>query len=138
PELRTNGVRRAAVAGDPAAQVGADTLHFLQAYWWTSNGQTFVGTQVATTATDDPDVQITVTWTTASCQTGSYPLQRFVDDGEYQYHFANPQPVPDRPVSLTATSSLGGTTRATPAAWPGAQPPSTPTGHQQDFISAYM
>ena len=76
-----------------------DTLHFLQAYWWTSGGQTFVGTQVATTATDDPDVQITVTWRTADGQTGSYPLQRFVDDNEYQYHFANPQPVPAKPVA---------------------------------------
>jgi hypothetical protein len=138
PELKTNGVRRPAAAGDPASAVGVDTLHFLQAYWWTSDGQTFVGTQVATTATDDPDVQITVTWTTASGQTGSYPLQRFVDDGEYQYHFANPQPVAGTPVSLVATSSLGGTTRATPAAWPGASVPSTPTGYQQDFISAYM
>ncbi|HEY7175852.1 MAG TPA: M14 family zinc carboxypeptidase, partial [Micromonosporaceae bacterium] len=115
-----------------------DTLHFLQAYWWTSNGQTFVGTQVATTATDDPDVEITVTWTTASGATGSYQLERFIDDGEYQYHFAVPQPVPATPVSLVATSSLGGTTRATPAQWPGVQPPSTPSAYQKDFITAYM
>jgi hypothetical protein len=75
-----------------------------------------------------PDVEITVTWTKADGQTGSYPLERFVDDGEYQYHFANPQPVPATPVTLTATSSRGGGTRATPAAWPGAQPPPTPAG----------
>jgi hypothetical protein len=120
------------------AVANADTLHFLQAYWWVSNGQTFVGTQVATTATDDPDVEITVTWTTADGQTGSYPLERFVDDGEYQYHFANPQPVPAKPVTLTATSSLGGSTQATPATWPGATPPPPPSGYQKDFISAYM
>ncbi|HEU5267183.1 MAG TPA: hypothetical protein VFU35_10810, partial [Jatrophihabitans sp.] len=130
--------QRARTDADAPAAANVDTLHFLQAYWWTSNGQTFVGTQVATTATDDPDVQITVTWTTAAGATGSYQLQRFIDDGEYQYHFAVPQPVPAAPVSLVATSSLGGVTRATPAEWPGVQPPSTPSAYQKDFITAYM
>jgi len=129
---------QARVATGLAPNAAADTLHFLQAYWWTSGGQTFVGTQVATTAADNPDVQITVTWRAADGTTGSYQLQRFVDDNEYQYHFANPQPVPAKPVQLTATSSLGGTTKATPATWPGASPPSTPQGYQKDFISAYM
>ena len=46
---------------------------------------------MATTATDDPDVEITVTWT-ADGATGSYPLFRFEDAGEYQYHVALPQP----------------------------------------------
>ncbi len=77
--------------------VNTDTLHFLQAYWWTSGGQAFLGTQVTTTATEDPDVQITITWRTQSGLTGSYQLERFVDDNEYQYHFANPQPVPAQP-----------------------------------------
>jgi hypothetical protein len=132
PHLRTN-----ATTGD-VTTVNTDTLHFLQAYWWTSSGQTFVGTQVATTATDDPDVQITVTWRTKDGRSGSYPLQRFVDDNEYQYHFANPQPVPAKPVQLTATSSLGGTTTATPALWPNSTPPATPNKYQKDFITSYM
>ncbi len=136
--LHPVAIPRAATPGATAPAANADTLHFLQAYWWTSKGQTFVGTQVATTATDDPDVEITVAWTTADGQSGSYPLERFVDDGEYQYHFANPQPVPAAPVTLTATSSLGGTTHTAPVAWPGAQPPPTPAGYQKDFISAYM
>jgi hypothetical protein len=138
PVERAKARTDAATGADAAPTVNVDTLHFLQAYWWTSKGQTFVGTEVATTATDDPDVQLTVTWTTADGTTGSYPLQRFVDDNEYQYHFALPQPIPAQPVSLTATSSLGGTTRTTPSAWPGAQPPTTPAGYQKDFISAYM
>ncbi|BBH71612.1 hypothetical protein ACTI_82970 [Actinoplanes sp. OR16] len=117
----------------------ADTLQFLQAYWWTSKGQTFLQTQVATTASDDPDVEITVTWRTADGATGSYPLVRFEDAGEYQYHYALPQPLPAKPVSVTATSSLGGQSRAiTPSAWPGSTPPATPVGYQKDFISAYM
>ena len=135
-------------AGDAAARyaqsqrqqrVAADTLHFLSAYWWTSRGQTFLQTQVATTAITDPDVEITVTWTTADGATGSYPLQRFEDGGEYQYHVALPQPLPAQPVRLTATSSLGGVSRAvTPAKWPGATPPEMPAGYQKDFIDAYM
>jgi len=125
-------------ASGAVTAVGTDTLHFLQGYWWTNKGQTFVGAEVATTATDDPDVQITVTWRTADGQTGSFDLQRFEDANEYQYHFADPQPVPARPVSLVATSSLGGQARTTPQAWPGPQPPPTPTGYQQDFISQYM
>jgi len=116
----------------------ADTLHFLQAYWWTSNGQTFLQTQVATTATDDPDVEITVTWRTADGTTGSYDLFRFEDAGEYRYHVALPQPLPARPVQVTAVSSLGGTARpVTPAAWPGSTPPPLPSGYQKDFIDAY-
>jgi hypothetical protein len=116
----------------------ADTLHFLQAYWWTSNGQTFLQTQVATTASDDPDVEITVTWRTADGTTGSYELFRFEDADEYQYHVALPQPVPARPVQVTAVSSLGGTARpTTPAAWPGSSPPPLPSGYQKDFIDAY-
>ena len=135
PHLRTT---RTASGATVTQAVNTDTLHFLQAYWWTSGGQTFLGTQVTTTATEDPDVAITVTWRTQSGQTGSYQLQRFVDDNEYQYHFANPQPVPAQPVQLTATSSLGGTTSATPTLWPGATPPPTSKKYQKDFISAYM
>ncbi|MDQ1721613.1 MAG: hypothetical protein QOI26_1347, partial [Pseudonocardiales bacterium] len=131
-------VKRMATAAGDTTTVNVDTLHFLQGYWWTSKGQTFVGTQVATTATGDPDVQITVTWRTADGRTGSYPLERFSDANEYQYHFALPQPVPAKPVSLTATSSLGGSVRMTPVFWPGARPPATPAGYQQDFISQYM
>jgi hypothetical protein len=130
--------RAATLATGAASTVNTDTLHFMQNYWWTSKGQTFVGTAVATTATEDPNVQITVTWRTADGRTGSYPLQRFSDDNEYQYHFTLPQPVPAKPVSFTATSSLGGSTHATPVAWPGVQPPPTPAGYQQDFISQYM
>ncbi|HEU4421786.1 MAG TPA: M14 family zinc carboxypeptidase [Pilimelia sp.] len=116
-----------------------DTLVFLQAYWWVSGGQTFLQTQVATTATEDPDVEITVTWRTADGATGSYPLVRFEDAGEYQYHIASPQPVPARPVQVTAMSSLGGTARpVTPAVWPGASPPPLPSGYQKNFIEAYM
>jgi len=131
-------VTKLATAAGGTTAVGVDTLHFLQGYWWTSKGQTFVGTEVATTATQDPDVVITVSWQTADGRTGSFPLERFEDANEYQYHWAYPQPVPAKPVSLTATSSLGGTARMTAAAWPGAQPPPTPVGYQQDFISQYM
>jgi hypothetical protein len=121
------------------AAVTADTLHFLSAYWWTSNGQTFIQTQVATTAINDPAVEITVAWRTADGATGSYPLQRFSDAGEYQYHVALPQPLPAQPVQVSATSSLGGSTRAvTPARWPGATPPAPPAGYQKDFIDAYL
>ncbi|GAB2618578.1 hypothetical protein Aab01nite_32370 [Paractinoplanes abujensis] len=119
--------------------IQADTLQFLQAYWWTTGGRTFLQTQVATTATDDPDVEITVTWRTADGATGSFPLVRFSDSGEYQYHYTLPRPLPAKPVQVTASSSLGGTSRAvTPAAWPGATPPAAPSGYQKDFVDAYM
>lgn len=117
----------------------ADTLHFLSANWWTAEGRTFLQTLVATTAIADPDVEITVNWTAANGATGSYPLQRFVDAGEYQYHVAEPVVLPARPTKVTATSSLGGVSRVvTPTAWPGATPPPLPSGYQKDFIDAYM
>ncbi|MBL7254148.1 M14 family zinc carboxypeptidase [Paractinoplanes lichenicola] len=135
-------IQRSSQAPRVAAQrqaLQADTLQFLQAYWWTTGGKTFLQTQVATTATADPDVEITVTWRTADGATGSFPLVRFEDSGEYQYHFTLPRPVPAKPVQVTATSSLGGTSRAvTPAAWPGATPPAPPSGYQKDFVDAYM
>jgi len=118
-----DSVRRAGVNA-------ADTLVFLQAYWWTQGGRTFLQTQVATTATDDPDVEITVTWRTADGTTGSFALARFSDADEYQYHFQVPQLLPAQPVEVTATSSLGGTARpAVPALWPNAAPPPQPTGY---------
>jgi hypothetical protein len=129
----------AAKTSAKALAANTDTLQFLQSYWWTSKGKTFLQTQVATTATDDPDVEITVTWKTADGTTGSYQLMRFEDSGEYQYHWALPQALPAKPVSVTATSSLGGVSRpSTPSAWPGATPPANPAGYQKDFISAYM
>ena len=100
---------RAGLATKSTAAAATDTLTFLQAYHWTTGGQTFVQTEVATTAVADPDVEITVSWRTADGTTGSFPLSRFEDAGEYQYHVALPQPVPSVPVTLTATSSLGGT-----------------------------
>ncbi|HEX2133247.1 MAG TPA: M14 family zinc carboxypeptidase [Actinophytocola sp.] len=128
----------AAQARTLAAQ-RADTLQFLSAYWWTTEGQTFLETRVATTAVYDPDVEITVTWRTADGTTGSFPLRRFEDAGEYQYHVAEPVALPAKPVSVTATSSLGGETRPkAPAAWPGASPPELPDGYQKNFIDAYM
>ena len=148
--LTSRGARTVQViqrAGDAAARYAqsrtmvaqADTLHFLSAYWWTSGGTTFLQTQVATTAIADPDVEITVDWTTADGTTGSFPLQRFEDAGEYQYHVAEPQVLPGQPVKVSATSSLGGVTREiTPSAWPGATPPPQPSGYQKDFIDAYM
>jgi zinc carboxypeptidase len=130
---------RAEAATGKAGATAADTLQFLAAYWWVTDGQTVLETRVATTAVNDPDVEITVHWQTADGTTGSFPLQRFEDAGEYQYHIAEPQPLPAQPVSVTATSSLGGATRAiTPVAWPGATPPAPPAGYQEDFVSAYM
>jgi hypothetical protein len=135
---RQTGVGTQGRAPD-GTRIAADTLQFLSAWWWTSNGQTFLQTQVATTAINDPAVEITVTWRTADGTTGSYPLQRFSDAGEYQYHVALPQPLPARPVQVTAASSLGGATRAiTPGLWPGATPPAPPAGYQKDFVDAYM
>jgi hypothetical protein len=129
----------APAARQQTRRAAEDTLQFLQAYWWTTNGRTFLQTQVATTASDDPDVEITVTWTTADGTTGSFPLVRFEDAGEYQYHWYLPQPLPAQPVSVRATSSLGGQSRViTPQVWPGVTPPPVPSGYQKDFIDAYM
>jgi hypothetical protein len=112
---------------------------FKSANWWVTGGQTMLQTLVQTTAVNDPSVEITVTWRTADGTTGSFPLQRFVDAGEYQFHFASPQPVPAQPLQVTATSSLGGSTRTVaPARWPGSTPPPPPAGYQKDFIDAYL
>ncbi|MFG1870836.1 M14 family zinc carboxypeptidase [Micromonospora arborensis] len=139
-QARTAAGLRAPAAGQRSTAAAAvDTLQVQQAYWWTTGGQTFLQTQVATTATDDPDVEITVSWRTSDGATGTYPLFRFEDSGEYQYHYALPQPVPNRPVQLTATSSLGGVSRVvTPTLWPNATPPPLPAGYQKDFIDAYL
>ncbi|MET8234860.1 M14 family zinc carboxypeptidase [Micromonospora sp. NPDC005298] len=139
-QTRTRAGLRAPAADQRTTTAAAvDTLQVQQAYWWTASGQTFLQAQVATTATDDPDVEITVSWRTADGATGSFPLYRFEDSGEYQYHYNLPQPVPNRPVQLTATSSLGGTSRTvTPSLWPNATPPPLPAGYQRDFIDAYL
>jgi len=133
------GLRPKAGTGSTAETTAAtDVLKFLQAYWWVSQGRTFLQTEVTTTATDDPDVEITVTWQTADGATGSFPLARFVDAGVYQYHIALPQLLPAQPVEVTATSSLGGSVTTTPAPWPNSSPPPPPQGYQKDFIDAYL
>ncbi|HEV2779301.1 MAG TPA: M14 family zinc carboxypeptidase [Actinophytocola sp.] len=131
--------RSVGLTSDGVSVAAVDTLHFMSAHWWVSGGQTFLQTKVATSAVDDPAVEITVTWRTADGATGSYPLQRIEDAGEYQYHVALPQPVPATPTQVTAVSSLGGSARpATPAPWPGTTPPEPPAGYQKDFIDAYL
>ncbi len=129
---------RARTGSTAEATAAIDVLQFIQAYWWVSQGRTFLQTEVATSATADPNVEITVTWRTADGATGSFPLQRFVDVGVYMYHFAVPQLLPAQPVEVTATSSLGGTATATPAPWPNYTPPPLPRGYQRDFIDAYL
>ena len=134
-----DGTARYSQSQKASQRVAADTLHFLSANWWTADGTTFLQTLVATTAIADPDVEITVAWTAENGATGTFGLQRFEDAGEYQYHVAEPQVLPAKPVKVTATSSLGGVSRAiTPTAWPGATPPELPSGYQKDFIDAYM
>ena len=121
-----------------AGTAAVDTLSFLQAYHFTTSGQTFVQVEVTTSAVADPDVEITITWRTADGTTGSFPLFRFEDVGHYMYHFSLPQPVPSAPVTLTATSSLGGTATQATQLWPDSTPPPLPSGYQRDFIDAYM
>jgi hypothetical protein len=133
------GLRPRAGTGSTAeATVATDVLQFLQAYWWVSQDRTFLQTEVATTATEDPNVEITVTWRTADGTTGSFPLARFVDAGVYMYHIALPQLLPAQPVEVTATSSLGGSATITPAPWPNSSPPPLPQGYQKDFVDAYL
>ncbi|NLG21872.1 MAG: hypothetical protein GX555_10665 [Actinomycetales bacterium] len=115
-----------------------DTLTFDHAYWWTSGGQTFVQVQVSTSAGTDPSLQITVDWETADGTTGSFPLARYVDAGQYLFHYHLPAPLPDAPVTLTATSNQGGTATTEPAFWPGNEAPELPSGYQSDFIDAYL
>lgn len=70
-QARTAAGLRAPAAGQrTTAAAAVDTLQVQQAYWWTTSGQTFLQAQVATTATDDPDVEITVSWRTADGATG--------------------------------------------------------------------
>ncbi|WP_114907824.1 cell wall-binding repeat-containing protein [Ornithinimicrobium murale] len=114
-----------------------DTLSFDQAYWWTQGDQTFLQVQVSTSAAADPDVEITVDWETAG-DSGSFDLFRYEDAGQYLYHFHQPEALPDTPLSLTATSSEGGTASGLPTPWPGSTPPEMPDDYQQDFIDAYM
>ena len=74
---RGRAARSAAGQRSPPATKAVDTLQVQQEYWWTTSWQTLLQAQVATTATEDPDVQITVSWRTADGPTGSYPLHRF-------------------------------------------------------------
>ncbi|WP_131105914.1 M14 family zinc carboxypeptidase [Ornithinimicrobium sufpigmenti] len=119
-------------------RVLADVLVVDHAYWWESKGETFLQVQVSTSATEDPDVQLTVEWVAEGGESGSFPLVRYFDAGQYMFHYHQPEPMPSAPVSLTVTSSEGGTATAEPAPWPGADVPELPEGYQQDFIDQYM
>lgn len=118
--------------------VPLDTLTVDHAAWWESSGQTFLQVQVDSSAGTDPSLQIAVEWETGDGATGTFQLARYVDAGEYLFHYSLPVPVPAQPVSITVTSNQGGAVTAAPTAWPGADGPELPEGYQHDFIDSYL
>lgn len=118
-------------------RVLADTVEVVQAGWWQTGDQLFLQV-LATTSTPEPDVTLTAEWETADGETGSFPLLPYTDAGEYLYHLQEPVPVPDEPVSITVTSSGGGTVSQPVGPWPESEPPVTPEGYQSGFITQYM
>ena len=88
---------------------------------------------------DDPDVEITVTWRTADGRTGSFPLERFEDANEYQYHFTSSrQPLPAHAGVADRDLEPRRHRPGDAAGLAGSQPPPTPVGYQKDFIAQYM
>lgn len=132
--------RDATVRAEQQALAAPDTVTIRRAVWFPSGAQHFLSVEAFTDAGESPDVTLTATWTTKDGGTASAEIPRNVDAGVYRGHwFVTPVPATAQPVSVTVTSSQGGSARASVASWPDGKPmPPTSPKYQKDFITHYM
>ena len=132
-------VRAATLANGAVSTVNTDTLHFLQNYWWTSQGpdlRRHRGGHHGDRGPERPDHRhladrrrpdrVLPAAAVQRRQRVPVPLRRLRSR-------CRPSRCPSSPPRAWAAR-----TTATPQAWPGVQPPPTPAGYQQDFITQYM
>ncbi|MFZ7943380.1 MULTISPECIES: M14 family metallopeptidase [Bacillaceae] len=114
-----------------------DTVKILRANHFTNQSGTFLYIEAKSSAGTAASTALTATWTENGVEK-SATLTRFVDYGEYMYHYLE-LPVNAIPTSVKINSNLGGTATAAVTEWLGADKPGNPKKHYvKDFVDHYM
>ncbi|MFJ7727417.1 M14 family metallopeptidase [Neobacillus sp. NPDC097160] len=129
--------RQAATKIEASLAASEDTVKILRANYYTNQSETFLYIEAKTSAGTAASTALTATWTENGVEK-SATLNRFVDYGEYMYHWLE-LPISAIPSSVKVTSNLGGTATGTVTQWLGADKPGNPKKHYvKDFVDHYM
>jgi hypothetical protein len=114
-----------------------DTIKILRANHYTNQSDTFLYVEAKTSAGDSASTALTATWT-ENGEEKTATLRRFVDFGEYIYHYFE-VPVTAIPSSVKIESNLGGSATSSVTEWLGQNKPGKPKKHYvTEFIDHYM
>jgi hypothetical protein len=129
--------RQAALQLQSSLAAAEDTVKILRANHYTNQSDTFLYVEAKTSAGETASTALTATWTENGVEK-SATLSRFVDYGEYMYHWFE-VPVTAVPSSVKITSNLGGEATADVTQWLGEDKPGNPKNHYvKDFVDHYM
>lgn len=129
--------RQSAVQLQSSLAAAEDTVKILRANHFTNQSDTFLYVEAKTSAGDAASTALTATWTENGVEK-SVTLERFVDFGEYIYHYLE-LPVSAIPSSVKIDSNLGGTATSAVTEWLGTDKPGSPKKHYaKDFVDHYM
>jgi Zinc carboxypeptidase/Chitobiase/beta-hexosaminidase C-terminal domain len=114
-----------------------DTIKILRANHYTNQSDTFLYVEAKTSAGESASTALTATWT-ENGEEKTATLNRFVDYGEYIYHYFE-VPVSEVPKSVKIESNLGGSATSAVTEWLGADKPGKPNKHYvTNFVDHYM
>nr|WP_263323667.1 M14 family metallopeptidase [Neobacillus sp. Marseille-Q6967] len=129
--------RQSALQRQSSLAAAEDTVKILRANHFTNQSETFLYVEAKTSAGETSSTALTATWTENGVEK-SATLSRFVDFGEYIYHWFE-VPVSAVPSSVKITSNLGGEAVSPVTEWLGADKPgSTKKHYVTDFVDHYM
>ncbi|WP_221874752.1 M14 family metallopeptidase [Mesobacillus maritimus] len=114
-----------------------DSVKVLRANHYTNQSDTFLYVEAKTSAGDSSSTALTATWN-ENGEEKTATLNRFVDYGEYIYHYFE-VPISAVPKSVKIESNLGGSATSTVTEWLGADKPGKPNKHYvTNFVDHYM
>ncbi|WHY86898.1 M14 family metallopeptidase [Neobacillus novalis] len=128
--------RQSAVQLQASLAASEDTLKVLRANHFTNQSATFLYLEVKSSAGATASTALKATWTEDGVEK-SATLSRFVDYGEYIYHYLM-VPVTAIPTSVKIDSNLGGNATSFVTEWLVKEPKHPKTDYVTDFVDHYM
>ncbi|WP_052342540.1 M14 family metallopeptidase [Bacillus sp. EB01] len=129
--------RNAAAQQQSTIASAEDTIKILRANHYTNQSATFLYVEAKTTAGNSASTALTATWVENGVEKRA-TLSRFVDYGEYMYHWFE-VPVTAVPENVTITSNLGGSAESNVTEWLGEDKKGSPKKHYvKEFVDHYM
>ncbi|RDU38992.1 zinc carboxypeptidase [Neobacillus piezotolerans] len=129
--------RNAAVQQESTIAAAEDTIKVLRANHYTNQSATFLYVEAKSSAGTSASTALTAKWVENGVEKTA-SLSRFVDYGEYMYHWME-LPVTAIPESITISSNLGGSATSAVTQWLGEDKKGSPKKHYvKDFVDHYM